>query len=414
MLGLGIPLFLSPAPVIQIATAGLRGNHLSLANYLNANAPSSTVALFSSLTGAALAKALEYAAPTRNALVTFSSQNGYLAASQALSDHGRERRFHRQPQATHVSAAAADIPVDELIADRSGRVQKTPNGKQPPYTIWLTPFGEYAKEKKQMQTPAFSMGMGGALAAFEYTGTNDNAVGFGSAYAYTHIHEGEGMGSAGLNQGFLTFYTALNAAKWYFDLGVWGGYYASENRRKIAFPGFKKTARSHLHGWQLAPHLEMGYDGFWMQDSEVKWFGIEPFVMGDWVANWEHALRERGASELNMGQNGRFCSFLRGETGLRFHEIVSLSWGRLVLREKGSYAYQKAFQTGALTAFLLGSPGSFTVDTLTGAQNLGVVECSALFIASNEAAPYITFRYQGEFGSQYQSHQGMLEVGKSY
>ena len=54
-------------------------------------------------------------------------------------------------------------------------------------------------------------------------------------------------------------------------------------------------------------------------------------------------------------------------------------WGRLVLREKGSYAYQKAFHTGVVNAFLVGSPESFTISTLTGAQNLGVVEIGKSF-----------------------------------
>jgi hypothetical protein len=115
-----------------------------------------------------------------------------------------------------------------------------------------------------------------------------------------------------------------------------------------------------------------------------------------------------------MGQNGRFCSLVRGETGLRIHEVAQRSWGKLVLREKVSYAYQKAFHTGSITAFLLGSPGSFTVTTLSGAQNLGVAEFSMLFIWNNPNAPYLDIRYQGEFGSSYQSHQGVIEIGKDF
>jgi len=115
-----------------------------------------------------------------------------------------------------------------------------------------------------------------------------------------------------------------------------------------------------------------------------------------------------------MGQKNRFCSLLRCETGLRLHEIVNFDWGRLVFREKGSYTYQKAFHTGRLSAFLIGSPGSFTVTTLTGAQNLGVFEFSMLYLSSNSKIPYLDLHYQGEFGSNYQSHQGILEIGKEF
>jgi uncharacterized protein with beta-barrel porin domain len=115
-----------------------------------------------------------------------------------------------------------------------------------------------------------------------------------------------------------------------------------------------------------------------------------------------------------MGQKGRFCSLVRGETGIRFHEIAEISWGRIVFSEKASYAYQKAFHTGSINAFLVGTPGSFSVDTLTGAQNLGVAEFSMLFVSSNPKTPYVDLRYQGEFGSRYQSHQGIVEIGKNF
>lgn len=72
------------------------------------------------------------------------------------------------------------------------------------------------------------------------------------------------------------------------------------------------------------------------------------------------------------------------------------------------------FHTGAVTALLVGVPSSFTVTTLTGAQNLGLVEFSMLFKPFKRTLPYVELRYQGEFGSRYQSHQGMLEIGKDF
>lgn len=401
----------------NIITSGLSGNNLTFANYLNANAPADILVNFSSLTGAALNAALESMAPTRNAFATYASQNGYLAASQVLCDHDRQKRFHQQP-ASETQMALANGSTDGLLVDSRDEVYVEPNAKvcskRDPYTVWATPFGEYAREKAQHETPAFSLGVGGAVAAFEYNGTCGNVVGFGGAYAYTHVHEEQGMGHASVNQGYLTLYTTLNASKCYFDLAVWGGYYQSGNTRNISFSEVDETAKSNTHGWQFAPHLEIGYDGFRREGCGVKWFGVEPFVMGDWVANWEHGFKEHGAPGYNMEQNGRFCSFFRGESGLRFHEIAQFNWGRLIFREKGSYVYQKAFNTGRITASLIGSGGSFTVDTLTSAQNLGVAEFSMLFVSAHSNAPYVDIRYQGEFGSQYQSHQGMLEIGKNF
>ena len=133
--------------------------------------------------------------------------------------------------------------------------------------------------------------------------------------------------------------------------------------------------------------------------------------MADWAANWEGKFTEHGASLYNMSQKGRFCSLFRGESGLRFYENIVFSSGTLTFYQKGAYSYQKAFKTGEITAFLVGSPGTFTVTTLTGAQNLGVVEVSMLYQSNSPHTPYIDIRYQGEFGSRYQSHFGALELG---
>jgi uncharacterized protein with beta-barrel porin domain len=411
MLTVGI---FSPFSSGLINLGGLTGNNLALAQYINNNAPTSTRTLFASLSGGALTSALESSAPTRNAFITYASQNGFLAASQVVSDHMRQNKFFRKLR-DNTSVATADMSVDDFLVDASNAVYKKKGcSPEKSWTGWVTPFGEYAREKAQHQTPSFSMGLGGAVAAMEYNGLASNTIGFAGAYAYTHIHEANGAGTANLNQGYLTLYGTVNAAKWYFDFGAWSGYYHSNNQRQVSVSSVDSVARSSIHGWQLAPHLEIGYDGFLLQDCGVKWFGVEPFVMGDWVANWEHGFKEHGAGSLNMGQKGRFCSFLRSEAGLRLHEVAKFSWGELVFREKGSYVYQKAFHTGQLTSFLIGSPGSFTVTTLTSAQNLGVVEFSMLYISSRANMPYVDIRYQGEFGSQYQSHQGMVEIGKSF
>jgi hypothetical protein len=85
-----------------------------------------------------------------------------------------------------------------------------------------------------------------------------------------------------------------------------------------------------------------------------------------------------------------------------------------VFREKVAYSYQKAFQTGTLHSFLLSSSGSFTLETLSSAQNLGVLEISMLCLGKQERSPYIDIRYEGEFGIGYQLHQGTIEIGKNF
>lgn len=387
---------------LQMQTQGLSGNNLKLAEYLNANAPLWVIRPFS-LQANGLPFALQSASPARNAFSTFASQNGYLASSQLLIDHSHGQRFFYQ--------MTRQNPEKILTADASGKVQSQP--KNPKNRVWITPFGEYAREKAQMQTPEFTMSVGGGLLGYDYTSDKGDVLGIGGSYVYTHVSDAGELGSANVNQGFATLYTTLLKGQWYVDMSIWGGYYSSANVRNIQFPLVNERAKATITGWQTAGHFEVGYDWIASSFPNKDWFSVEPFMSGDWVGNWEKAFQEHGAGDLNMGQKGRFACLLRTEGGLRLHEMVCRESGsKLIFSEKGSYAYQKAFKTGQITAFLVGSPGTFSVSTLTGAQNLAVLEFSVLYINPNGF--HFDARGQGEIGSMYYSGQGVFEIGYDF
>lgn len=411
--------------LLQIPTAHLGGNNLSFADYLNQNASMLTMTLFCLQSD--VAQALESAAPTRNAILTFSAQTTQIAFGKLIYDHLGQKRCNRawhrpEPKPTmQPNADLAHFLVDAFDVEASSEPEKTEtlneigcfksDKNKSSYSTWLGILGEYTKEKAQNQTPGFETGSGGFVACFDYQKNETYLhplVGAGIAYAHTHIHEENGAGFANIDQGALAFYTGLAHSKWYLDLTLWAGLYHAHNVRNISFPSIAGSASASTNGWQITPHFEVGYD--W----DKVWFSIEPFEMLDWVACWEEKLTETGAGRLNMGQKGRFCSLLRNELGLRFNETLSYEWGNITFREKGSYVYQKTFHTGTITAYLIGSPGSFSVSTLIGAQNLGVGEFEILFVPQNKKYPYGTMSYQGEFGSRYQSHQGMVTVGLDF
>ncbi len=433
------------AVVLQIGTTGLHGNNLKFANYLNNNAPFYTLPLIALQSD--IASALEITSPARNALFTFAAQTTQLAFGQLVADHLGQKRWDKawvQGEATQPIPAntTAEAPYirHRLIADASDALMETQASDAPPmetqdqattssssdespvepspilpkngltYSPWLAGFGEYTREHKQRQTPAFQAGAGGFVLAFDCYGVYPELLlGSGVAYAHTHVHEDDGFGHANIDQGAVVFYAAWEQRDYYFNMELWGSGYHAKNVREINLPGvIGGSAISSTNGWQCTPHLEVGYD------YKDNWLCVEPFMMLDWVANWERGFQEHGAGKLNMGQKGRFCSLLRTEWGLRFNETLSYDWGTATFREKGSYAYQKAFHTGTLTAFLVGSSGTFVVSTLSGAQNLGVVELESLLAPRNKKYPYGTISYQGEFGSRYQSHQGMVTIGMDF
>ncbi len=397
---------------LQVGTADLSGNNLNFATYLNGYAPIPLLRLFALQED--IASALESAIPTRNAIPTFAAQTTQISFGKLVNDHlGHNRIAHQEiSQSNPLALAHWQRNQTGLVADARDNLSgsQTPCKKETNFSPWIGGFGEYAKEKEQNQTPGFETGSWGLVAGFDGSGGDDPwlLIGGGGAYAQTHVHEANGAGHAHVEQGALAFYGMCIPSEWYFDFGLWGGLYRTHNDRNISFPDISGTAVSDTHGWQLTPHFEIGYD------YVNKWFSIEPFAMIDWVICWEKGFEEFGAGLLNMGQEDRSCSLLRNELGFRFNEVLSYCWGSLVLREKGAYAYQKAFNTGPINAYVIGLPGSFSVTTFTGAQNLAVGEFEAVFLPIANKYPYASFSYQGEFGSKYQSHQGKITLGLNF
>jgi uncharacterized protein with beta-barrel porin domain len=393
------------APVLQIGTAGLHGNDLTLANYLNENGSLFDLRLFA-LQGD-IAGALEIAAPTRNAISTFTAGNTQLTFEQVLSNHLCQKRLILAPRN---SSAITD--AEGLMADAEATPSLPPSLKPKTlYSPWLSPFGEFTHGRPEHETPAFESETGGVVTGVDWL-LRDSVrplLGVAMAYGYTHVHEKQSAGHANINQGAAGFYTELEVAEWWFDLGLWGGMYHTDNVRNVNLPGVAGgSAKASINGWQLSPHLELGCD------FDQNWLRIEPFEMMDWVVSWERGFHEHGAGILNMGQDGRTSALLRNEIGIRLIETIFYGWGTLSLREKASYGYQKAFNVGTITAFLLGSPGSFTVTTLRNAESLGVFEFEALFVPGNKKYPYGSIRCQGEVGERYQSRQAIASLGLEF
>ena len=136
--------------------------------------------------------------------------------------------------------------------------------------------------------------------------------------------------------------------------------------------------------------------------------------MLDWICNWQGKSKERGDNPFNMVQKRHFSSFLRSEAGVRFYEAITFDNWRLGFEEKLSYVNKKPFKVGRVNASIVGAPGSFTVETLTTTQNLGVAELELLFEPKDPKYPTGSIGYQGEFGEMYQSHVVSLAINWSF
>ena len=185
-----------------------------------------------------------------------------------------------------------------------------------------------------------------------------------------------------------------------------GGGVQIDQVRNTKMTSFSFRSSSHPHGWQFLPHLELGFK----KNSQNNNFCLNPFVMLDWANAWQESYQEKGNSPFNAAQKAYYGSLLRTEAGLRFYETFFFQSWNFSIQEKISYVNTQSFNAGKVNAFLVGSPGSFTVETLSSAQNLGVGQLAMSFDPLNACYPTSTLFYQGEFGTQYQSHQVNIEL----
>jgi uncharacterized protein with beta-barrel porin domain len=289
------------------------------------------------------------------------------------------------------------------------RVEKCCYAEEKNSTIWFEALGALAYQKEQHETPSFNPTTGGAILAIEDKTSDHTRVGAGATYLYTHVHEREDAGHSNINQEDLFVYASWEKKTFYIDGSLLGGLFQISQVRNIHMTGFDFKSTSHPKGWQLLPHLEAGYKYMPYGTKDIA-LTFNPFVMVDWANAWQRSYKEKGSGPFNAGQKSHYSSLLRSEVSLRVYETIFFDAWNLIFQEKAGYVNVHSFKTGNVNAFLVGSPGTFTVTTLTGSQNLGVAEFAMIFAPDNSNYPTGTLFYQGEFGSKYQSHQVAIEL----
>jgi hypothetical protein len=407
----------------HIPIESLSGNNQILANYINTNAPQDAFYFVPALFDGTLAEALESAAPTRNAISLYTASNNMFYLTTGLSNHLRNHSMQNRRDTRRAITMVDSIPEvwesEELTASINMQKKKQNNCVKEMFcaeknsTIWFETLGALAYQKAQNQTPGFNPTTGGAILAYDGKTSEHTRVGAGAAYLYTYVHEKQGAGHSNINQEDLFVYASWENKQFYVDGSLLGGVFQISQVRKIHMTGFDFKSTSHPDGWQLVPHVEFGYKYQPHSQQDID-FTLNPFVMVDWANAWQGSYKEKGSGPFNAGQKSHYSSLLRTEASLRLYETLFFDSWNLIFQEKAGYVNVHSFGTGKVNAFLVGSPGTFTVTTLTSDQNLGVGEFAMVFAPHNARYPTGTIFYQGEFGSKYQSHQVALELAWSF
>jgi outer membrane autotransporter protein len=415
----GISIFsLSPSPspspftIDSIPTDNLVGGNFALATYLNYVAPARAFYFVPSVASGTLPQALQSVSPTRHVADLFAASTNSFHVSNVFNQRMEDiRQFRKQRDAESASAISARESQNLFCS-----LSPTPTAKKSaatlkeerPYHIWTQGVGVTAHQKATSQSFGFRPSTVGFLLGIDRHISHNSTYGVGTAYTHTYVHQEQKSGHSRIDQEYLFIYGIWNYNKFYADAALWGGHCQIHNVRNMHMQSFRFQATSRPKSWQFSPHLELGYE----QGYKITKF--EPFAMFDWTNNWQEYYEEKGSSPFNFGQKEHYSSILRSELGLRLYETITFPTWRLIFQEKGSWVNLTSAHMNSVTAFLVGSPESFTVRTPASAKNLGSVAGKAFFEPRNPKYPYGVIAYQGELAKSYQSHELSLSLGLSF
>ena len=391
-----------------ITTTFLTGNNLIVANYINTFTTSEALApVFTSLYAlntAQLNAALEEIDPARNAFGTYAAQTTAFSLSSVVSNRTGDRRFLHTMQHSGMKMTAISEPIENLVAG-SGVPYGSGEKSDDDFTVWISALGEFSHFRAQNQTPSFTVNTAGTLMGLDAI-RYDNIF-LGGAVGYAAIKVNESDGDAWLNDFTASLYNSIYLCNFYLDFALWGGYIHVNRKRIVAFPGYLGIAESSTYQLQFTPHFGFGYD------IPKPWGTVTPFAQFDWAIDYEHSFTESGGGVLGMRQPGHTTSMLRSELGIAAVQICIISPSRtLFFREKISYVNQALFNTGSVTAYLVGEGSSFTVSTLNKIQNL-VVPALEIFYQIRHGV-FLSLLYQGQFGSNYIDNAVLFKIGKTF
>lgn len=385
----------------SLLTAGLSGNALIVANYLNQYGGAAAINPLLGFDINILKDALDSISPSRNAY------SGYISNLNAFSVN-RLVNSHMDYLRALDKVAPKNQFVASLLADASGVIPGPINSERPNhYSTWISSFADFAHQDGSNQNPSFNFISESVLIGFDYRTPSIGTFGTSFGYLHTYFYDDEKLGHGNTNSGFFSLYGDAVINYFYIEPALLGLYNATGNMRHIAFSGFSANASANIYSWELAPHLEIGYD------VDFGWLDILPFTSIDYAVNWQRGYTEEGATPYNATQNDKTTSMIRSEIGLKFFQTWPFNWGSIFLKEKASYVFEKPFGN-SITTFLTGIPTTFTVTALTQDLNLGSIGLELFSSIGNKSPFGIALSYDGEFGSNYLSNEIMITLNKSF
>lgn len=175
--------------------------------------------------------------------------------------------------------------------------------------MWVEPFGNWLKEKKQGMEIGFNATTRGVAFGYDHQFLDCWTLGFGGAWSATDLKWSLDRGYSYVNGLYGSIYTDLILSNFYIGGSVYVGKDWYNTARHIHFTTIDLQATSHTDGFDMAGQLTAAY--FFGTPSCL----LYPYATVDYLYLQNASFSESGANSLDLNVDQYTSSTLRAEAG---------------------------------------------------------------------------------------------------
>ncbi len=275
--------------------------------------------------------------------------------------------------------------------------------------VWLQGFGNVTDQKneKNGRDRGYDAKSGGFMLGGDHRLpiSTTTFMGISIGESYSNIKWDKDGSRANIRNMFASFYSTWYTPQgFYVDGSLSNGFTKYIVNRHIVFANINRHAKSHHNGYEIAPHLGIGFAA-----GITNEIVLEPFAAADYIYVHENDYKEEGAQILNLDVKKKHSALFRTEAGLSLAKTETFENAFLTIKGRLSYVNKKLATKGHLEAGFLGLPGQFSVKNYNKTRQLispGIGISLQLFNGG-----FLSFWYDAELSRKYNLQEAGLKIG---
>jgi uncharacterized protein with beta-barrel porin domain len=277
------------------------------------------------------------------------------------------------------------------------------------YEVWADAFGYWGHENKRRDFTNYDFTTYGGMLGFQAPVSQFTSIGIGAGYAESWIDRGNHNDTT-MQTYDGTLYVSYDPTHWYVDTALSFDWQQYHDKRHIDFPGIDRTAKASYGGQEYSAVVATGYR-FYTKACVI----FTPLASLEYSYLHVNKYHEHGAGDLDLHVKAQHYNFLESSLGLKISYVVQTSRFAFVPEIHGLWLHDFFTDPMDLNSTFSGvaaEAGSFKLKGPGFTRNLGLIGAGMTFINCSRWA--IEFVYNYEFGKDFHSNEGLIQISKRF